>query len=56
VSGMSFLKLMGIGLALAVLMDATAIRGLLVPAFMRLAGDANWLAPAPPRRLRRSVH
>jgi len=55
VSGMSFLKLMGIGLALAVLMDATVIRGLLVPAFMRLAGDANWWAPAPLRRLRRSV-
>ncbi|GAA4460297.1 MMPL family transporter [Phytohabitans houttuyneae] len=51
-SGMSFLKLMGIGLALAVLMDATVIRGLLVPAFMRLAGDANWWAPAPLRRLR----
>jgi RND superfamily putative drug exporter len=50
-SGMSFLKLMGIGLALAVLMDATVIRGLLVPAFMRLAGDANWWAPAPLRRL-----
>jgi RND superfamily putative drug exporter len=53
VSGMSFLKLMGIGLALAVLMDATVIRGLLVPAFMRLAGDANWWAPTPLRRLRR---
>jgi RND superfamily putative drug exporter len=50
-SGMSFLKLMGIGLALAVLMDATVIRGLLVPAFMRLAGHANWWAPAPLRRL-----
>jgi RND superfamily putative drug exporter len=51
-SGMSFLKLMGIGLALAVLVDATVIRGLLVPAFMRLAGDANWWAPASLRRLR----
>jgi RND superfamily putative drug exporter len=51
VSGMSFLKLMGIGLALAVLVDATVIRGLLVPAFMRLAGTANWWAPAPLRRL-----
>jgi RND superfamily putative drug exporter len=53
VSGMSFLKLMGIGLALAVLVDATVIRGLLVPAFMRLAGAANWWAPAPLRRLHR---
>ncbi|MFC0533733.1 MMPL family transporter [Phytohabitans kaempferiae] len=52
-SGMSFLKLMGIGLALAILVDATVVRGLLVPAFMRLAGDANWWAPAPLRRLHR---
>jgi putative drug exporter of the RND superfamily len=47
----SFLKLFGLGLALAVLMDATVIRGLLVPAFMRLAGRANWWAPAPLRRV-----
>ena len=32
-------------------MDATLVRGTLVPAFMRLAGDANWWAPAPLRRL-----
>jgi putative drug exporter of the RND superfamily len=47
----SFLKLFGLGLALAVLMDATVIRGLLVPAFMRLAGRANWWAPAALRRV-----
>ncbi len=47
----SFIKAFGLGLALAVLMDATVIRGLLVPAFMRLAGDANWWAPAPLRRI-----
>ena len=46
----SFLKLFGVGLALAVLMDATVIRGLLVPAFMRLAGPANWWAPPALRR------
>ena len=46
-AGMSFMKLMGIGLALAIVMDATIIRGLLVPAFMRLAGEANWWAPRP---------
>jgi RND superfamily putative drug exporter len=50
-SGMSFMKLMGLGLALAIVMDATVIRGLLVPAFMRLAGEANWWAPAPLKRL-----
>ncbi len=49
-SGVSFIKLFGIGLALAVVMDATVIRGLLVPAFMKLAGEANWWAPAPLRR------
>jgi RND superfamily putative drug exporter len=48
---MSFMKLMGIGLALAIVMDATVIRGLLVPALMRLAGDSNWWAPRPLRRL-----
>jgi putative drug exporter of the RND superfamily len=46
----TFLKLFGVGLALAVVMDATIIRGLLVPAFMRLAGPANWWSPAPLRR------
>jgi RND superfamily putative drug exporter len=50
-SGMSFMKLMGLGLTLAIVMDATVVRGLLVPAFMRLAGEANWWAPAPLRRL-----
>jgi RND superfamily putative drug exporter len=50
-SGMSFMKLMGVGLALAIVMDATVVRALLVPAIMRLAGEANWWAPAPLRRL-----
>jgi putative drug exporter of the RND superfamily len=50
-SEVSFLKLFGIGTALAILVDATLIRALLVPAFMRLAGPANWWAPAPLRRL-----
>jgi RND superfamily putative drug exporter len=50
-SGVSMIKMFGIGLGLAVLMDATIVRAFLVPAFMRLAGDANWWAPAPLRRL-----
>jgi RND superfamily putative drug exporter len=49
-SQISFLKLFGLGTALAVVVDATLIRALLVPAFMRLAGNANWWAPAPLRR------
>jgi len=44
-SSISFIKLFGIGLTLAVLMDATLIRATLVPAFMKLAGEANWWAP-----------
>jgi putative drug exporter of the RND superfamily len=51
----SFLQLFGVGTALAVVVDATLIRALLVPAFMRLAGQANWWAPAPLRRLHRRV-
>jgi len=49
-SSITFIKLFGIGLAIAVLMDAFVIRATLVPAFMRLAGRANWWAPAPLRR------
>jgi len=51
-SQITFIKLLGVGLALAVVMDATLIRGTLVPAFMRLAGEWNWWAP----RWLRKVH
>jgi len=50
-SGVTIIKMLGVGVALAVLVDATIVRGLLVPAFMRIAGDANWWAPGPLRRL-----
>ena len=50
-SDIAFIKLLGLGTGLAVLVDATLIRGALVPAFMRLMGPANWWAPAPLRRL-----
>ncbi|MFC5001365.1 MMPL family transporter [Dactylosporangium cerinum] len=50
-----FLKQLGIGMALAVIVDATIIRGVLMPAFMRLAGTANWWAPGPLRRLHRRI-
>ncbi|HYU65857.1 MAG TPA: MMPL family transporter [Jatrophihabitantaceae bacterium] len=49
-SKVSFMQMFGLGLTLAVLMDATLVRGLLVPAFMRLLGRANWWAPAPMAR------
>ncbi|MEU1203863.1 MMPL family transporter [Nocardia sp. NPDC005825] len=50
-NGLSFMQMFGIGTALAVMIDATLIRGVLVPAFMRIAGDLNWWAPRPLRRL-----
>jgi RND superfamily putative drug exporter len=49
-SHVTFIKLFGLGLALAVILDATLVRAALVPAFMRLAGRANWWAPGPLRR------
>lgn len=45
------IKQMGVALALAVAVDATIVRCLLVPATMTLLGEANWWAPAPLRRL-----
>lgn len=46
-----FIKQIGVGTALAVLIDATIIRALLVPSLMELLGRWNWWAPAPLRRL-----
>jgi len=50
-SGITFIKLMGVGMIVALLVDATVVRVLLVPATMRLLGRANWWAPRPLRRL-----
>jgi trehalose monomycolate/heme transporter len=50
-SDILFMKTLGIGMALAVGLDATVIRALLVPATMRMMGQWNWWAPAPLRRL-----
>jgi RND superfamily putative drug exporter len=50
-SKVAFMQLFGLGLTLAVLADATLVRGILVPAFMRLMGRRNWWAPAPLVRL-----
>ena len=46
-----FIKENGVGTALAVLIDASIIRALLVPSLMALLGKWNWWAPAPLRRL-----
>jgi len=47
----SFLQMFGIGCGLAILIDATLVRGVLVPAAMRLLGPAAWYAPTPLRRV-----
>ncbi len=50
-----FIQEIGIGLAIAVIIDATLVRMLLVPATMRLLGKWNWWAPAPLRAIWRWV-
>ena len=52
ISGVTSIKMMGFGVAFAILLDATVIRGLLVPALMRLFGEWNWWAPKSLRRFR----
>jgi len=46
-----FMKAMGLGLLLSVLVDATLVRMLLVPASLRLLGNLNWWAPKPLMKL-----
>ncbi|MGW4238974.1 MMPL family transporter [Streptomyces sp. NPDC004749] len=48
--GVSFLKLIGIGMTVAIFVDATLVRMVLVPATMKILGGANWWAPGPLRR------
>ncbi|MEV6301242.1 MMPL family transporter [Actinoplanes sp. NPDC051861] len=50
-SGIAYMKMFGLGLGIAVLIDAFIVRATLVPALMQLAGKANWWAPAWARRL-----
>ncbi len=50
-SDITFMKAFGIGLPLAVIVDATLVRGFLLPAAMKVLGDANWYAPEFLRRL-----
>ncbi|HUG05256.1 MAG TPA: MMPL family transporter [Candidatus Limnocylindria bacterium] len=49
------IKAIGLGMALAVAIDATLVRALVVPATMRLLGDLNWWSPAPLARLYRTL-
>jgi len=50
-----FIKENGVGTALAVLIDASIVRALLVPSLMELLGKWNWWAPAPLRRLHERI-
>src|ERR671926_1840367 len=49
-------KQMGVGLAVAILIDATIVRGVLLPAVMKLLGDRNWYLPRSLRWLPRFGH
>jgi uncharacterized membrane protein YdfJ with MMPL/SSD domain len=52
-SGIAFIKMTGVIMAIGFLVDATIVRALLVPATMRLLGSANWWAPGPLARVYR---
>ncbi|MFI0353577.1 MMPL family transporter [Actinomadura sp. 9N407] len=52
-SGITFIKMTGVGMVIAIVVDATIVRALLVPATMRLLGRANWWAPGPLARVHR---
>jgi RND superfamily putative drug exporter len=54
-SKVSFIQFFGLGTGLAILIDATLVRGVLVPAFMRVFGENSWYAPAPLRRLHNRI-
>lgn len=55
VSDVSFIQMFGLGSGLAILIDAVAVRGVLVPAAMRLLGRSAWYAPEPLRRLHKKA-
>jgi RND superfamily putative drug exporter len=50
-SGVSIMKMLGLGIAFAILLDATVVRAILVPSIMRLLGKYNWYAPKPLKKV-----
>jgi RND superfamily putative drug exporter len=54
-ANVALIKAIGLGMAIAVAIDATVVRALIVPALMRLLGDLNWWAPRPLTRLYRRL-
>lgn len=55
VSSVSFIQFFGLGTGLAILIDATLVRGVLLPAGVRLLGERAWWAPKPLRLLHRRI-
>jgi RND superfamily putative drug exporter len=55
ISEIVFIKELGLGIAVAVILDATIVRALLVPSLMKLLGGRNWWAPGPLRRLHERI-
>lgn len=55
VSGLSIMRFLGVGMILALVIDATVVRMLLVPSLVKLMGEANWGAPAWMRRIHERV-
>ncbi|GAA4477975.1 hypothetical protein GCM10023094_21110 [Rhodococcus olei] len=54
-SGLSIMRFLAVGMIIALIIDATVVRMLLVPALVKLMGDANWWAPAWMRRVHEKV-
>src|SRR3954454_20058695 len=50
-SSITTMRFVGVGMIIALFLDATVVRMLLVPAILKLLGDAAWWAPGPLRRL-----
>jgi putative drug exporter of the RND superfamily len=50
-SGIGYMKAFGLGIPLAIILDATLVRGTLLPSLMKLLSEANWWAPTPLRKV-----
>ncbi|OLL16774.1 MULTISPECIES: MMPL family transporter [unclassified Rhodococcus (in: high G+C Gram-positive bacteria)] len=55
ISGLSIMRFLGVGMILALIIDATVVRMLLVPSLVKLMGEANWWAPAWMKRVHAKV-
>ncbi len=55
VSGLSIMRFLGVGMIVALIVDATVVRMLLVPSLVKLVGDANWWAPKWMERIHAKV-